>query len=64
VVTLAAIVTMTPGTLSVDYSVDNTEDSGTLLVHALHLDDSAALIESIRSRYEAPLRIIFGEEDV
>jgi multicomponent K+:H+ antiporter subunit E len=59
IVTLAAIVTMTPGTLSADLS----EDCRHLLVHALHLDDEAALIESIRLRYEAPLRQIFEAEE-
>ena len=45
--TLAAIVTMTPGTLSVDVTADRV-----LLVHALHVDDAAALCADIKSRYE------------
>ncbi|NJN06193.1 MAG: monovalent cation/H+ antiporter subunit E [Rhodobacteraceae bacterium] len=52
---LAAMVTMTPGTLSVDI----TEDGHWLLVHAFNLDDEQALIAEIRQRYEAPLREIF-----
>lgn len=52
---LAAMVTMTPGTLSVDI----TEDGRWLLVHAFNLDDEQALIAEIRQRYEAPLREIF-----
>jgi multicomponent K+:H+ antiporter subunit E len=56
IVTLAGIITMTPGTLSADLS----EDRRHLLVHAFHLEDEAAVIESIKSRYEAPLREIFG----
>jgi multicomponent K+:H+ antiporter subunit E len=55
IVTLAGIVTMTPGTLSADLS----KNRRYLLVHALHLDDEARLIESIQRRYEAPLRRIF-----
>jgi multicomponent K+:H+ antiporter subunit E len=57
IVALAGIITMTPGTLSADL----TEDRRHLLVHALHVDDEAALIESIKQRYEAPLRVILGE---
>jgi multicomponent K+:H+ antiporter subunit E len=52
---LASIITMTPGTLSVDLS----EDRHHLLVHALHVDDPADLIASIKQRYERPLMAIF-----
>lgn len=55
---LAGIITMTPGTLSADL----TDDRRFLLVHALNVADEAALIASIKTRYEAPLRRIFGEE--
>lgn len=55
IATLAAIVTLTPGTLSADLT-----DKGTgLLVHALHVDDEARLVATIKQRYEAPLRAIF-----
>jgi len=46
---------MTPGTLSADLSADRQH----LLVHAFNIDDEAALIASIKSRYEAPLMEIF-----
>jgi multicomponent K+:H+ antiporter subunit E len=52
---LASIITMTPGTLSVDLSPDHRH----LLVHALHIDDPAGLIAEIKSRYERPLMAIF-----
>lgn len=55
VATLAAIVTLTPGTLSADLTGDGTG----LLVHALHVDDAARLVATIKQRYEAPLRAIF-----
>jgi len=55
---LASIITMTPGTLSVDLSRDRRH----LLVHALHVDDPAELIVSIKSRYEEPLMAIFEGE--
>lgn len=55
---LAGIITLTPGTLSVD-----TFDEGrTLLVHALDVADAQALVASIKARYEAPLRVIFPGE--
>lgn len=54
---LAGIVTMTPGTLSVELS----EDGGALLVHALHLPDAQALVDEIRTRYEAPLLMLFDD---
>ncbi|MGQ5524635.1 Na+/H+ antiporter subunit E [Chitinimonas sp. PSY-7] len=53
---LASIITMTPGTLSADL----TEDRLHLLVHALHVEDEAALIACIQARYETPLMEIFG----
>lgn len=57
IATLAGIITMTPGTLSADL----TEDRRFLLVHALNVDDEAALVASIKARYEAPLQRIFEE---
>lgn len=53
---LASIVTMTPGTVSADIS----DDRRTLLVHGLDIDDEAALVASIKQRYEAPLKEIFA----
>lgn len=54
---LAAIITMTPGTVSC--VVD--EARGTILVHALDCTDAAAMAAQIKARYEQPLRRIFGE---
>jgi multicomponent K+:H+ antiporter subunit E len=51
----AAMITMTPGTLSVDI----TPDRRWLLVHAFNVDDEAALIRDVQQRYERPLREIF-----
>lgn len=53
---LGSILALTPGTVSVD--VDR--ERWTLLIHALHVDDEEALIASIKSRYERPLKEIFG----
>lgn len=55
IVTLAGIITLTPGTLSADL----TEDRGHLLVHAFNVDDEAALVAQIKERYERPLLQVF-----
>ena len=52
---LAGIITMTPGTVSVDLA----EDRRHLLVHFLDVDDVAAATAQIKARYEAPLREVF-----
>jgi multicomponent K+:H+ antiporter subunit E len=51
VATLAAMVTLTPGTLSADISADGRW----LLVHALDAPDERALVDDIKRRYERPL---------
>ncbi len=53
---LSAIITMTPGTLTAEIAPDRSS----LTVHALHVDDRAAIAASIRERYERPLLEIFG----
>ncbi len=53
---LASIVSLTPGTVSVD--IDRT--AGILNVHALNVVDEAELIATIKRRYEAPLKEFFG----
>lgn len=53
---LAAIITMTPGTVSC--VVDDQQH--VILVHALDCADPAALAADIKARYEAPLKEIFG----
>lgn len=53
---LASTISLTPGTVSIDFS----EDRQWLYIHALHVEDEQALIANIKQRYEAPLREIFG----
>lgn len=53
---LAAIITIAPGSVSI--GVD--EARARLLVHVLDLDDGPALVATIKRRYEAPLKEIFG----
>jgi multicomponent K+:H+ antiporter subunit E len=55
IVSLAGIITMTPGTLSAELSPDRRH----LLVHAFNVDDESALIAQMKARYEAPLKEIF-----
>lgn len=57
---LAAMITMTPGTLSAEISADRRA----LLVHALDVDDEVALVAEIKRRYEQPLMEILpaGED--
>jgi multicomponent K+:H+ antiporter subunit E len=53
---LASIVSLTPGTVSID--IDRSR--WVLQVHALNVDDTEALIQSIKTRYEKPLKEIFS----
>ena len=53
---LGSIVSLTPGTVSVDID----RERNVLLVHALDVPDEAQLIANIKVRYEAPLREIFA----
>jgi multicomponent K+:H+ antiporter subunit E len=52
---LGSIVSLTPGTVSVEIE----RERKVLLVHALDVDDPLALAETIKARYEAPLKEIF-----
>lgn len=59
VVLLAGIITTTPGTVSAELSADQRS----LRVHALHCPDDAtqaAIVHDIKTRYEAPLKEMFG----
>jgi multicomponent K+:H+ antiporter subunit E len=51
---LAGTITMTPGTLTADFSADGRA----LLVHALHAPDPEAVRDDIKTRYEARLKRI------
>jgi multicomponent K+:H+ antiporter subunit E len=53
---LGSIVSLTPGTVAIDID----RERAVLLVHVLDLDDPQALIATIKSRYEAPLKEIFA----
>jgi multicomponent K+:H+ antiporter subunit E len=52
---LASTISLTPGTVSADLSMTRKE----LLIHTLNVDDQSKMIESIRKRYEQPLKEIF-----
>ncbi|WP_291297277.1 Na+/H+ antiporter subunit E [Elioraea sp.] len=51
IATLANLVTLTPGTMSIDVS----DDRSTLYVHVMLLDDPDAVIADIRDNFEARL---------
>lgn len=55
ITTLAATISLTPGTVSSDISADGRA----LLVHALDVPDEADAVRRIKSRYEARLMRIF-----
>lgn len=52
---LAGTITLTPGTVTCDIS----EDGSALLVHCLHAPDPDAVLDEIKTRYEARLKEIF-----
>ncbi len=52
---LASTITLTPGTLSCDVS----DDHKALLVHCLHAEDPEAVIDEIKTRYEARIKELF-----
>ena len=54
----ATIITTTPGTVSC--VVD--EQRHLILVHALTCDDAQAMIDDMKTRYEAPLLQIFRQQ--
>lgn len=53
---LASMITLTPGTVTVDYDPERS----VIHVHALDADDTDALVAEIKQRYEAPLKEALG----
>jgi len=53
---LANLITLTPGTLSVDVSTDKT----TLYVHAMRADDPDGLIQDLREGFERQIKETLG----
>ena len=53
---LGSIITLTPGTLSIDVDMDRR----VVHIHGLDVPDQSLLIDDIKTRYEAPLKEIFG----
>ena len=63
---LASTVSLTPGTVSAEVypwseclTEGNNQEQRFLLIHVLDLKDEQALIDTIKQRYEAPLKEIF-----
>ena len=55
---LGAMVSLTPGTTTVDIDLERRE----LLVHVLDASDPNAIVEDIRRDFEPGLRALFGTE--
>ena len=55
IVVLTNTISLTPGTVSADVSIDRRS----LLLHVLDVEDEAQLIAQIKYRYERPLQEIF-----
>jgi len=53
---LASVISLTPGTVSAEVS----EDRQTLIVHGLDVSDETLAVQTIKTRYEAPLKEIFS----
>ncbi|MFQ3665975.1 MAG: Na+/H+ antiporter subunit E [Sphingomonadaceae bacterium] len=51
-----SIMSLTPGTVSVEIDMEARE----VLVHALNAPDPDAIVATVKRRYEAPLKEIFG----
>jgi multicomponent Na+:H+ antiporter subunit E len=51
---LSCVITMTPGTLTLDIA----DDRRSLLVHAMYAADPEGVLRDIRERYETPLLTI------
>ncbi len=56
VTVLANTVSLTPGTVSAELSADGRH----LVIHYLVCDDETALVETVKKRYETPIRELFG----
>lgn len=52
---LATVITLTPGTLSLHLA----DDRRTLYVHAMYIDDPAALVRGIKEGFERRVREVF-----
>ena len=58
VMLLAAMVTLTPGTSTVDIDTDRRE----LLLHVLDTEDIETTLSDIQRKFLPPIRILFGEQ--
>ena len=52
---LASTISLTPGTVSAELAPDR----GHIIIHALVVDDEAAMVRIIKERYESPIKEIF-----
>lgn len=52
---LASTISLTPGTVSAELDADRKH----ILIHALDVEDEPALVQTIKARYEIPIKEIF-----
>jgi multicomponent K+:H+ antiporter subunit E len=57
---LGGIISLTPGTLTIDIEMASPGQPGRLFIHGLDVPDPARTIAAIKARYETPLKEIFG----
>jgi multicomponent K+:H+ antiporter subunit E len=57
---LGSTVSLTPGTVAVEILRNEAGEATHLFVHGLNVEDEARTVATIKARYEAPLREIFG----
>jgi multisubunit Na+/H+ antiporter MnhE subunit len=55
---LGSMVSLTPGTTTIDIDMERRE----LLLHVLDASDTAALVDGIRKEFEPGLKVLFGTE--
>ncbi len=55
---LGSMVSLTPGTTTIDIDMERYE----LLLHVLDASDTDAIVDGIRREFEPGLRILFGKE--
>jgi multisubunit Na+/H+ antiporter MnhE subunit len=55
---LGSMVSLTPGTTTIDIDMERRE----LLLHVLDASDTTALVDGIRKEFEPGLKVLFGTE--
>lgn len=59
-VTLANMITLTPGTLSIDIFPDSDHSGPYILVHVVHFEDAESVRKSINDGFTRRIKRVFG----